>query len=102
MTPRHIVYVVGAGLTKALEQLPYRVPLMQDFVSILADHLDDDAILTHFAEMESEGLFAASTPTTATLGKQLANKIRRTPAAIAEFKELLQRRTPENIETLLQ
>jgi len=36
-----ICYVIGAGLTKALETTPaYRMPLMIDFVSVLADHIE--------------------------------------------------------------
>jgi len=98
---RQIAYIVGAGLTKSLEGT-LRVPLMQDFVYVLADHFDDDVILTHVAEMEAAALFENSTTCTHSLAQRLARGDDRTPAARAEFKAVLQGRPSENIETLLQ
>jgi hypothetical protein len=98
---KRIVYIVGAGLTKSLEG-SYRVPLMPDFVSVLADHLDDDAILTHLAEMETEALFDNSTADTRSFARLLARGEDRTSASRTKFKAILQGRPSENIETLLQ
>jgi hypothetical protein len=98
---KRIAYIVGAGLTKALQD-SFRVPLMRDFVSVLADHLDDNVILTHLAEMEAEALFENSTPDTRAFAQTLVNDKGRTPAARAKFKAMLQGRPSENIETLLQ
>jgi hypothetical protein len=59
---RHVVYIVGAGLTKAL-QTSSRIPLMNDFVSVMADYIYQDnreldrVILTTLAELENGGVF---------------------------------------------
>ena len=59
---RHIVYIVGAGLTKALQTV-FRIPLMTDFVSVMADYIYQDngdldrVILTTLAELENGGVF---------------------------------------------
>jgi hypothetical protein len=93
-----IVYLVGAGLTKALET-SHRVPLMADFVSVMADHLDDPAIASAMAEFELSGWFEwPSTPT----GIALAKRVRAGDiSALLAFSRELKRRPSENIESLL-
>src|SRR5262249_38064248 len=76
--------------------------LMKDFVSVLADQLDDDAILTHLAEMEAADVFTGSSPTTRAFAKELAAGRNRTPETRAHFRSILQERASENIEVLLQ
>ena len=52
-----MAYIVGAGLTKSLERMQGpRVPLMNDFVSVVADYLDDDTILTTAASYLSDSV----------------------------------------------
>src|SRR5262245_49218619 len=99
---KRIVYIVGAGLTKALERLPQRVPLMQDFVSVMADHIDDDVILTHLAEMENADLFEVPSLDAKTIASGLACGNDRSPMVRAKFKEILKSRPVENIEVLLE
>jgi hypothetical protein len=93
-----IAYLVGAGLTKALETTR-RVPLMADFVSVMADHLDDRTIAAAMAEFELSGWFEwPSTP----VGLDLAKRVRAgDTSALTEFSRELKRRPSENIEDLL-
>ena len=49
---RNTVYFVGAGLAKSLELPQKPIPVMYDFVSVLADYLSDDVILTFLARLE--------------------------------------------------
>ncbi len=49
---RKILYFIGAGLTKSLELPGKSVPLMYDYISVMADYLDDDIILTQLADLE--------------------------------------------------
>ena len=54
---RTVVYFVGAGLSKALERSPIRVPVMQDFVNVAADYVeDDDVVLTTLAVFAQVGV----------------------------------------------
>ena len=45
------LYFIGAGVTKSTE-LTRRVPLMMDFIPVLADYLDSDIVLNTLAQME--------------------------------------------------
>src|SRR5712692_6388606 len=51
---RKLLYFVGAGLTKSL-QLPNKpLPLMYDYISVMANYVTDDVILTTLAALECE------------------------------------------------
>jgi hypothetical protein len=51
---RKLLYFVGAGLTKPL-QLPKKpLPLMYDYISVMANYVADDVILTTLAALECE------------------------------------------------
>ena len=51
-----IVYFIGAGLTKSLENGNRPVPMMWDFVSTMAHYLDDDVICTTMVDLERADL----------------------------------------------
>ena len=48
----HILYFVGAGLSKALAKATHPVPAMLDFVSTCAKYISDDVILTTLTQLE--------------------------------------------------
>ena len=109
---RHIVYIVGAGLTKALETT-FRIPLMTDFVSVMADYIYqeggefDRVILTTLAELENGGVFENTKEDWKELARRVVLSDRETePNLTSEeaeaFKKVMQERPGENIEELLQ
>jgi hypothetical protein len=109
---RHIVYVVGAGLTKALETTK-RVPLMPDFVSVIADYIYEDngkldrVILTTLAELEIAGVFENTREDWKKLARRIELSDRDTEPDLTRgeaeaFKKIMQERPKENIESLLQ
>lgn len=109
---RHIVYIVGAGLTKAL-QTSARIPLMTDFVSVMADYIYQDngeldrVILTTLAELENGGVFENTKEDWKSLARRVVVSDReREPNLTREeaeaFKRVMQERSAENIEELLQ
>ncbi len=103
----HILYFIGAGLTKALEK-DKQVPLMNDFVSVAADHLLEDGnsgvILTTLCSLITSHSFRWEFPHDATtLAEKLANADPdgRTPQEIRRMQSFLKRHPAENIEDLL-
>src|ERR1051326_5671071 len=90
-----VTYVVGAGLSKALQQPGFRVPVMQDFISVAADYMEKDAARVIFSSLrliEKCGCFEWPRPTPSDNA---------TLAEIAEYAKVLRRRPAENIEALL-
>ncbi len=70
MSPKEIVYFVGAGLSKALERPGKRIPLMYDFVDVMADYAPrDKAILQTLARLEYAGIFIWASPEASDLAK---------------------------------
>jgi hypothetical protein len=51
---RKLLYFVGAGLTKSLQLPDKPVPLMCDYISVMANYVADDVILTTLAALELE------------------------------------------------
>ena len=109
---RHIVYVVGAGLTKALETTK-PIPLMPDFVSVMADYIYEDngkldrVILTTLAELEIAGVFENTREDWKKLAQRIELSDRDTHPDLTKeeaeaFKKIMQERPEENIESLLQ
>jgi len=105
---RHIVYVVGAGLTKALETTK-RIPLMPDVVSVMANYICEDngkldrVILTTLAELEIAGVFENTTDDWKKLAQRVELSDRDTEADLSReeaeaFKKIMQERPEENIE----
>lgn len=99
---RNIVYLLGAGLTKSLEIPPKRIPLMYDFIAVLADRLEDEEILTHLAHLEIAELFPQRSPEARRLVIELLVKENESPGILEELKRALKERAPENIETLIE
>jgi hypothetical protein len=98
---RRICYIIGAGLTKSLEvSREFRVPLMTDFVAVLADHIEDDVVLTALTNFEKGGVFGWSRPEWLAIADALKNSSSR--AAREKYAEILRRRPAENIEDLLR
>jgi hypothetical protein len=99
-----ILYFIGAGLTKALA-LPKRpVPAMFDFISTLADYIDDQIILTTLAELENSDPYPYAWVSTVarSLAPQLVGRNRTTdPDLLAAFAAALKERPGESIEDLL-
>jgi hypothetical protein len=109
---RHIVYVAGAGLTKALETTK-RIPLMPDCVSVMADYIYEDSgeldrvILTTLAELEIAGVFQNTKEDWKGLAQRVELSDRDTEPDLTReeaeaFKKIMQDRPKENIESLLQ
>src|SRR2546423_1454179 len=59
---RNILYFVGAGLTKSLELPGKPVPLMNDYISVMANYPDDDVIRITLAYLELKGLYSKNKP----------------------------------------
>jgi hypothetical protein len=98
---RRVCYIIGAGLTKALEtDRANRVPLMWDFVSVLADHIASDVVLTTLTTLEVAGAYEYSKPEWKVMAKALNKSA--PPADRATYATILRRRPAENIERLLQ
>src|SRR5436190_2075770 len=94
------VYFIGAGLTKSLQvQDPlHRIPLMADFISVMADHVDDEVVLTALVGLELAGLFEWPSEAASRHATTLALAPNRTAEARRAFAEALKRRPSENIE----
>lgn len=102
---RNIVYFVGAGLPKALELPQKPIPMMYDFVSVLADYLWDDVILTFLARLEQMEPcpYRRESPQAKELSKRLlGNAPDRSPENLEAFKQALKNRPLESIESLLE
>lgn len=102
---RNIVYFVGAGLPKSLELRQKPIPLMCDFVSVLADYLSDDVIITFLARLEQMEPcpYTWESPRAKELSKRLLeNAPDRSPENLEAFKRALKNRPFESIESLLK
>jgi hypothetical protein len=51
---RKFLYFVGAGLTKSVQLPDKPLPLMYDYLSVMASYVTDDVILTSLADLECE------------------------------------------------
>jgi hypothetical protein len=90
-----VVYIIGAGLSKALQRSGFRVPVMQDFISVSADYMEQDPARVIFASirlLESCRCFQVPLP---------VPDDHASAAEIREYAMVLRRRPAENIETLL-
>jgi len=100
---RNIVYFIGAGLTKSLELPDKPVPLMWDFVSVMADHLDSDVILTTLAQLENHNVYAWPSAEASALARALVGRQRDSnPELRVKFRWALKNRPAESIESLLE
>jgi hypothetical protein len=103
LSGKRIVYFVGAGLPKALETPGKRIPLMYDFVSVMADYAPSDpVILTTLAQLENAGIFAWPSLEASDLAKRVVGaNCDRSAATLGRFKDAMKRRPAESIEDLL-
>lgn len=100
-----ILYFVGAGLTKSLQRPERPVPMMNDFISVMADYLHDDIILTTLSALElleDPYPYEYRPPGMADVAKPLACSTDRSLGRRAEFKRALKNRPAESIERLLE
>lgn len=91
-----IVYFIGAGLTKSLQITNWPVPTMWDFVSTMANYIENDAVLAAMVELERAELFEWKSPE----AKRLARE--EFPPNRAAFRQALRNRPAESIEDLLE
>jgi hypothetical protein len=103
VTGKRIVYFIGAGLSKALEKPGRPIPLMYDFVSVMADYAPHDPIiLTTLAELENAGTFVWPSPYASHLAKRVVGaNFDRSAASLDQFKDAMKRRPAESVEDLL-
>ncbi len=100
----HAIYFVGAGLSRALQQTGYPIPLMTDFVHVASRYAESDTasniILLELIGLEQLNRFRWPCPE----AKALADAIdidNKDPATVAAFLAALRRRAGESIEDLL-
>lgn len=97
------LYFVGAGLTKSLQKPERPVPMMNDFVSVMADYIYDDVILTTLAHWEiiRDSPYDYRPQWLVDLAKPLADSTDRSMERRAMFRRALKSRPAESIEHLL-
>jgi len=100
----HTLYFVGAGLTKSLQKPGRPVPVMNDFVSVMADYVDDDVILTTLAHWETleDPPYCYRPPGMVDLARPLVKSTDRSPERRAAFSRALKNRPSESVEQLLE
>ena len=99
---RQILYFVGAGLSKALEQPGKRIPLMADFLATMADHLHNQVVQVGLAHFERQHALAwPLQPEIRRFIDKVTGRVAPTPSEIEEVGTLLKRLPAENIEALL-
>lgn len=102
---RNVVYFVGAGLSKSLKLPQNPIPLMDDFVSVLADYLPDETILFFLARLEQMKPcpYKWQSPEAKELSKRvLEDGPNRSPENLEAFKRAVKNRPFESIESLLE
>jgi hypothetical protein len=96
------LYFVGAGLTKSLE-LTRRVPLMMDFVPVLADHLDSNVVLNTLVQMEIGRVYKTACDDCLSLAEQIGRDVPAADRATRDrFAALVRSRPSESIEALFE
>src|SRR5213083_31036 len=100
---RHILYVIGAGLSKSLELSRARIPLMYGFIDVMADYIEEPSIVTALSVLEQADVFEYSQQEWKDLARLLGlSQGYRTTQNLEAYKRILKSRPSENIETLLQ
>jgi len=99
----NIVYLVGAGFSKSLEKPGKPIPLMLDFVSVMADYLHDDIILTTMVELEIAGLYEWKSDRALQIAQNGYKDVQSwTTKTRSEFRRALKDRPRESVEMLLE
>jgi hypothetical protein len=102
-TMANVVYFIGAGLSKSLEKPGRPIPLMFDFVSVMADYLHDDVILATLVSLERAGLYDWRSEDALRIADSNPREVREwTPSMRSGFRRALKNRPWESIETLLE
>jgi hypothetical protein len=103
MRGRQIVYFVGAGLSKSLEKAGKRIPLMYDFVQVMAEYASrDKVILQTLARLQYADAFDWPCPEAADPGHSvLFGRDDPTPDMLVRFTDAMMRRPSESVEDLL-
>jgi len=99
------LYLVGAGLSKSLEKAGKPIPLMFDFVSAMADHLDSQVILASLAALELADLYEWKSAEAKGIAERIFESLRNGPCPDnlrAQFRRVLKDRPWESIEDLLE
>ncbi|MBZ5551363.1 MAG: hypothetical protein LAO21_01490 [Acidobacteriia bacterium] len=97
-----IVYFVGAGLTKSLQQNS-PVPLLNDFISVMADYLtESDVIRVALADFECDDLFEWRCDEWKDTAQSILDCDGSVPKdLLRKFQGIMKSRPSENIEMLL-
>ncbi len=100
------LYLVGAGLSKSLEKGGKPIPLMFDFVSVMAEHLDNRVILATLCAMELADMYDWKSAEAKTIANSISGILTETrpcpPEVRGQFKRALKNRPWESIEDLLE
>ena len=103
--PKRIVYFAGAGLTKSLEKPGVPIPLMYDFLQVMAGYAryqGEDIILTTLAELENATVFEATCPKLQKLAQSVVGRDRDTRQETRDaFSQAFRDRPSESVEDLL-
>lgn len=102
---RNILYFVGAGLTKSLQLPDKPLPLMWDYIGVMANYFADDVILTTLADLELEEPYPYKWEDLES--KELAKKLTgpnadRNLENRCAFERALKNKPSESIEDLLE
>jgi hypothetical protein len=96
------LYFVGAGLTKSLERT-LRVPLMADFVHVLADHLDQNVVLNTLVQMEIGRVYQTACDDCLSLAEKIGKDVPAADRATRDrFAALVRSRPSGSIEALFE
>jgi hypothetical protein len=100
---KQIVYFVGAGLSKSLEKPGKRIPLMYDFVQVMAEYAPEDkVILQTLARLQYADAFVWPCPEAADPAHSiLFGRDDPTPDMLVRFTDAMKRRPSESVEDLL-
>jgi hypothetical protein len=95
------LYFIGAGLTKSLERTR-RVPLMADFVHVLADYVDNKVVLDTLVGMEVGRVYETACDECLELATALHRPGQVTDEERGQFAALVRGRRSESIEAIFK
>ncbi len=96
------MYFVGAGLSKGIAQRRHPIPIMNDFVRILARHVDRVPILVALGVLVRYRLLEGPSDELKSLADRLLDdEGARTSQQLSRFTALIDALPPQNIETIL-
>jgi hypothetical protein len=96
------VYLIGAGLTRSLELPGHPVPLMMNFVQVMADYVSNPNVLNSLRCMELGDVYAAACPECKDAAWNIPEEpAQRSGSEVDAFAVLVKQRPPESVEDLL-